>query len=335
MLRAGAIVLLAILLIAAAPIPRTPSAAISPPKPQNQQQTVSAAPDKNYQGGIDAAVIWVRHEREAVEVISAIGTFLASIALVVVTGFLFRATRNLSDSTADLATAAADQIEKMARANELAERQTEIRYAAHDLAQHQFALAEKQFDLTDKQFLLAGRQSDLTEKRHGLQRLQYIAEHRPLIEIRSVGLVASGTGGIMFQPGFPVRGSLVIVNRGASDATIRQAQYRIYWSNRGLPMNPPLRDGETKQLLADLPHTMAGHESCLVEIESHEAMGAEASFILAGAAWRLFVMGAILYSDWELKERWMGFCREYTLPDINGGEGRFQPVSNRDYEYQD
>src|SRR6266481_1913688 len=160
MLRAGAIVLLAILLIAAAPIPRTPSAAISPPKPQNQQQTVSAAPDKNYQGGIDAAVIWVRHEREAVEVISAIGTFLASIALVVVTGFLFRATRNLSDSTADLATAAADQIEKMARANELAERQTEIRYAAHDLAQHQFALAEKQFDLTDKQFLLAGRQSD-------------------------------------------------------------------------------------------------------------------------------------------------------------------------------
>jgi hypothetical protein len=198
------------------------------------------------------------------------------------------------------------------------------------------AQAKATSELAEKQFLMEGQQADLAAKQHGLARLQFLALNRPRIEIRSVGLAASGTGGQLLHTGFPIKGSLVVVNTGASDATIREGEYRFYWTRTGLPMVPPInKPGQTKPILADLPHTMAAHESCEVKIESESALAPEATEILLSGYYELFVMGAIRYSDGDLKERWMGFCRQYVRPPSVDGEGSFLPVKHPDYEYSD
>lgn len=251
---------------------------------------------------------------DAIEALSAVAAVIVAFGLAVVTGLLWWATRNLAISTAGLRDAAREQ-------------SGELRAAS--------ALAAKQFDLAEKQFLLEDEQVKLAAKQHGLHRLQYIAEHRPIIEIRRIGLAASGSGGLMFQPGFTIKGSLVIVNTGASDATIRETEYRFFMSLDDLPITPPLVAGSTTPLLADLPHTMAGHESCAVEIESAALAPFQAQDFRTNGACKLYIMGAILYSDWDLKDRWMGFCRKYVSGNTINGEGRFVPVDNPDYEYSD
>jgi hypothetical protein len=221
------------------------------------------------------------------------------------------ATRDLAVFTDELARGAHEQY-------------TEMRLAR--------ALAERGLDLEEKQFLLAERQCDLAGRQHGLQREQYLAEHRPRIKIRSIGITRPPAGAL-FQSDRVVKGSLVIVNVGASEATLRQADYRFFCKSGGLPMAPPLQ--QVKQLFESmLPYTMSGHESCLIPIESDGPLGEEAREILVGGPAHLYVMGAVLFSDWNLKERWMGFCQKYTLPQTSAGEGRFVPVENPDYEYE-
>jgi len=254
--------------------------------------------------------VWANNNHDALEALAALGAVVISIILVCVTAGLWRATNRLAISTKDLAAGAARQADEIAKATILAE----------------------------KQFLMAGQQADLAGKQNRLQRLQYIAEHRPIIQIRSIGLESSGKGGQLIHSGMPIKGSLVVVNGAASEATVLEAEYRFYWSQTGLPMVPPLSSGAVKDLMSDLPHRMAGHESCLVKIESDEANVFDpdvAVSMLLGGPWRLYVMGAVRYQDRYLKERWMGFCREYKAPEISGGEGRFVPVDNSDYEYSD
>jgi hypothetical protein len=257
---------------------------------------------------------WVRDNREVIEPLTAIGALIIAAVVAYVTTLLYLATRKLAVSTEDLANAAHEQFTEMGLAR---------------------ALTERTLDLQEKQFLLAGRQCDLAEKQHGLQREQYIAEYRPRIKIRSIGLTRPSAGDL-FQSGRVLTGSLVIVNIGASDATIRQADYRFFCARDGLPMVPPLEPHQVNQLFANmLPHTIAGHESCLIPVESDGPLGEEARGILLGGPYHLYLMGAVLFSDWNLKERWMGFCQKYTTPKIAGGDGRFVPVDNPDYEYED
>jgi hypothetical protein len=252
---------------------------------------------------------WLSNNHDAIEAVSAIGAFVASAFLVVATVALWKATGRLATATEKLSEGAEQQITEMAKATDLAE----------------------------KQFLMAGAQADLAAKVHGLERLQYLAEHRPRMAIRSVALASSGKGGFLFHGGFAPKGSLVIVNTGASEAKVLNTEYRFFWSNTGLPMVPPLGEGQTRPLLADVPHTMAGHESCLVAIEADNVLTADVAQSLSrGVPWKLYLMGAIHYQDADLKERWMGFCREYRAPEtVGAGEGRFVPVDNPDYEYVD
>jgi hypothetical protein len=50
---------------------------------------------------------------------------------------------------------------------------------------------------------------------------------------------------------------------------------------------------------------------------------------------RLFVVGFIRYSDLNEIERFMGFCREYIVPEAGNSDGRFVAVHDPDYEYED
>jgi hypothetical protein len=198
-------------------------------------------------------------------------------------------------------------------------------------------LAEEQFDLAEKQFLLEGRQADLLENRHGLQRLQLLAEHRPRIEIRSVGLKTSGSGAFVFSGGETIEGSLVIRNVGGTDATIRETEYRFLCTADGLPMVPPFETGKTKPLIeSDLPHVLAAHGSLLVPIETAAIPDQYTSELGAGAPMELYLFGAIRYSGWDSdNDRWMGFCRRYLKTGTFNDEGRFVRVDNPDYEYSD
>jgi len=198
-------------------------------------------------------------------------------------------------------------------------------------------------NLSEKQFLLEGRQADLAEKQHGLARLQHISLNRPIIEIRSVGLANSGIGAILFLPGFPVRGSLVIRNAGGSDAIILETEYRFFWSHHGLPMVPPLQGQPTAQtspLIAaeEIPFTLIPHASHLVSVESSEVLGGDAVTIDNAPMTqrtKLWILGSIRYADSAGNERWMGFCREYVPAEAGAGEGSFLPIRSPDYEYQD
>ena len=274
----------------------------------------------------------VSNNHDTIEAIAAVAAVGAAVWLAIVTG-------GLSKSTNDLATAAFDQVSEMQRARELAESQLQHQGKQLDLERKQLDLAELQHDLTEKQFLLAGRQCDLAEKQYGLQRLQFLAEHRPRIKIRSVGL-SKAPGDWPIEEAKPIVGSLVIWNDGASDAVILETQYMFLMSHQGLPMVPPLDSGQAKHLIVETPHTLIGHGSLLVPIEWGR-QGPRGAAIRTGSE-VLYLFGAIRYhggdinmADGTMRERWMGFCRRYVLPEFMGGDGRFISIDNPDYEYSD
>ena len=101
-------------------------------------------------------------------------------------------------------------------------------------------------------------------------------------------------------------------------------------------MSPPLEPGNVKPMLEHLlPHKMVGHELLLIPIESDGPIGSNAKAIYHGAPVSLYLIGAVSFSDWNLTERWMRFCHKYTPSGMVGGDGRFVPIDNSDYEYED
>ncbi len=140
----------------------------------------------------------------------------------------------------------------------------------------------------------------------------------------------------MFAKGRVIKGSLVVVNSGATEAKIIESRYKFYWSISGLPMTPPLEDEETTVLL-HYGDTIDGYGSCIIPVESRSPLSGDPKINPTGGGQRIYVMGFIRYSDWDLKERLMGFCREYVPSKhaISLGEGRFEAVTHSDYEYQD
>jgi hypothetical protein len=289
------------------------SLAVAQPGQSTDQHQIAQSAEHNQSSLFFAIGAWARDNRDAIDPLVAIGALVIAGLVAYATARLYGATRRLALTTGDLANAARQQVVEM------------------ELAR---ALMAQRLDLQEKQFLLAGKQSDLAAKQHGLQREQYLAEHRPRIKIRSVG-VRQATACAMFDSDQVVKGSLVVVNIGASEATIREANYRFFSGERGLPMVPPLEPKDVKPLFEGLlPHKMAGHESCLIPIEGNGTLGDLAFGLGFGGMTGLYVMGAIRFSDWNLQDRWMGFCQQY-MPSGDGGEGRFAPVENSDYEYED
>jgi hypothetical protein len=256
--------------------------------------------------------VWIHDNREIIDPLAAVGAFIAASVLAIVTFMLFGATEKLAATTGDLANAAHEQVVEMALARELLARR---------------------LDLQEKQFLLADRQYTLAERQLGFQREQYLAEHRPRIKIRSVAISRAPAGGII-EPGRVIEGSLVIVNIGAADAHIRRADYCFFWSRNGLPIAPPLVPERVKPLFGsiDLPYPLPGHASCLIPVKSGGPVGGVTGDRSGG---HLYIMGDVLFSDGNLNERWTGFCQEYTPAKTAGGEGRFIPVDDPNYEYED
>jgi hypothetical protein len=195
-------------------------------------------------------------------------------------------------------------------------------------------LGKKQAETTERQLGIAGQQADVQLKQQQIERMQFLATHRPWLEIRNVEIKRPTDDGPIFEPNSPIIGWLVIVNTGGSSARIINTEYRFFTTNRGLPMAPPLEKGQVKPLIYDVPHEMGPHESYRTDIE-HAPLGAKLRWILFGAPDELYIMGAINYADTNSAEHWMGFCRKYVPGKVAGSDGRFAPIENSDYEYQD
>lgn len=198
-------------------------------------------------------------------------------------------------------------------------------------------LTERMVGIQEKQMLIVGQQTDIASKQHALDRLQFISSKRPRLHVRHV-IMEHPTPKAkhrlpVLQATKPIKGSLVIVNVGGTGAWIVSSQYRFYWTNNELPMDPPLDQlGPLHAETVELP----GGSSCTFPITASDLLGPHASEIMKGRDnWRLYVMGSVEYADTNGKTRFMGFCREYKRPGLAGGDGRFSPVDNPDYEYQD
>jgi hypothetical protein len=193
-------------------------------------------------------------------------------------------------------------------------------------------------DIQEKQMLIQGAQTDIQKKQHAIGRLQFLATHRPRLQIRHVAVVHQGkTIGhptFFFSHGTKVKGGLSVVNIGGSDATIVDTRYRIFFSNTGLPAEAPYdTDFRGNLLLPD--QILKVGESCATPIEDTAVMeppdrnGTQDIRAFDREGWKIYIMGWIRYRDEGGAERFMGFCRE------RQSDGRFRSISDPDYEWED
>lgn len=209
--------------------------------------------------------------------------------------------------------------------------------AARDTALKTAEMAQ----IADRQLAIIGHQTDIQQKQHAVGRLQFIAEKRPILRVRHVRIdhptPATQSRTPLFQNHTTITGSLVIVNTGGTEARITDSRHRIFWTNVGLPMTAPLYElGKSLPMHRPQDHPIAAGASINFKIEGTEQLPGIADSIMKGNGnWKLFILGYVRYADLGENERFMGFCREYCLPSHAGGEGRFRPVDDPDYEYSD
>jgi hypothetical protein len=198
-------------------------------------------------------------------------------------------------------------------------------------------IARQTTDIAEKQMLIAGTQTDIQMKQHAIGRLQFLATHRPRLRVRHISINDPGnTIGLptfFFDHGKEVRGGLVVVNVGGSNATIVETRHRIFFSKGGLPASAPYDENFQSNML--LPNqVLASGESCATPIRDTIVMerdnpGETTLRKFESEGWIIYVMGQIRYRDDGGAERFMGFCR------VRQKDGRFRAVDDPDYEYED
>jgi hypothetical protein len=192
--------------------------------------------------------------------------------------------------------------------------------------------AEKAANAAEAQTAIIGSQSDTIMKQHAVGRLQFLAAHRPRLRVRHVSIVTAERFGhptIFFSHGEEIKGGLIVVNIGGTKATIVESRYRIYFSREGLPITAPYDETFHNLLLPE--QVLDVGESCATPIADQIFMNPNRTTLrqFERDGWTLYVMGQIRYQDEGGCDRFMGFCREWA------DDGRFHPVKDPDYEYED
>ncbi len=131
-----------------------------------------------------------------------------------------------------------------------------------------------------------------------------------------------------------VTGTFVIVNSGGTNADIVRGRYRVFWSEFGLPIDLDLEEqGSSFTFATTEDGPIRGGESRTYQFSAGTPLGASAKDVASGAC-QLFVVGFARYADDAEIERFMGFCRRYSLADGTRGD-RFIAIKDPDYEYED
>jgi hypothetical protein len=139
----------------------------------------------------------------------------------------------------------------------------------------------------------------------------------------------------MFTEGCPLQCQFFVANIGGTPATIVEAFAQIFQSPPGLPMRCPYEG-----MSGNLPvpsGTLAAGKSIGFDFMNDEALNDHAAKTIGSQVigrQRLFVMGWIEYRDNIGVTRRTAFCREFRHQGP-WDYGRFYPVSDPDYEYEE
>ena len=172
-----------------------------------------------------------------------------------------------------------------------------------------------------QQVAIQAAQTDIQKKQHAIGRLQFLAQHRPRLKVRHVQLRMSDNK--IYGAGDKAEGGLVVVNAGTTKATIIDSRFLILICDDGLPVEAPDFSNAPELLVRD--HVMDIGESCAVPITNIF----DREFNTAVPSHVIYVIGQIRYEDEGGVQRFMGFGRRRT------SDGRFRPIDDPDYEYED
>ena len=164
-----------------------------------------------------------------------------------------------------------------------------------------------------------------------------VLAHRPKLHVRNVvvrqGRPVSGPQPRIFAAGYLVGGQFYVVNAGGTPADITDSSCSVHWTNEGLPMERPY-EGENPIPTGLTGKKLQPGETATGIFQSGARTGPEGDMIFScNGGWRIYVMGWIEYTDTINIRRRTAFCREYQIRD--GGQGRFYPVNDPDYEHEE
>jgi hypothetical protein len=167
-------------------------------------------------------------------------------------------------------------------------------------------------------------------------RQELVLTQRPKLRVRNIVIedqrVHKGRSPL-FEEKKWVRGKLAVVNVGGTRAVIVGSLCIVYWSPEGLPLQSPCAGREGNA--AFTPQFLAVGQAISGMFESEKVMDGRGHTIgteIVGGL-HLYVMGWVDYRDDIGVLRRTTFCREYQGRGF--AHGRFGPVDDTDYEYED
>jgi hypothetical protein len=179
--------------------------------------------------------------------------------------------------------------------------------------------AMKQAEIARAQIALEAKQTDLAEKQHGLQRLQFLATHRPRVILRE----AYG----LRDNGHALKASFVLANTGGSDAIIHASKLQL----RHEPVTSIRRvpDCTNSMDIATCSMALGSHLSGeFVSPDVGEMWGLP--FEIQTGGWGIYFAGHIIYEDVNGMLRHLAFYRKF-----DEETSRFVPINDPQLEYGD
>jgi hypothetical protein len=160
---------------------------------------------------------------------------------------------------------------------------------------------------------------------------QFSATHRPVIRIKHLYITSDVWGDK------PVEIKLVIVNVGITPAIVVKMNLDLVILNAGAKLPPRTTQYPTPDKVLREPQIPSGVTVALPRITRHNLSSEDHARLVDGTK-KLWCFGFVEYADTDNRIRTTAFCRIWEPPSgpgALGSPGRFVPVLDPDYEYQD
>ena len=172
------------------------------------------------------------------------------------------------------------------------------------------------------QTAIAAAQTDEIIKQKSIMRLQYYANNRPTLVIRSIAMTN-------FEIGKNVVVEMLIANSGTTEATIKEGNITFIVSREGTL--PPIPEYDKDRLRLLNPVFPSGRKNKIfkrLDIPVLEWQYDCVYDVTSGGL--IYLFGFITYEDGIGNSRELGFCRRYDT-----ARHRFILVEDQNYEYAD
>lgn len=184
-------------------------------------------------------------------------------------------------------------------------------------------LGKKQFDTADRQLAISGQQADIQLKQQQIERMQFLATHRPKLRIRRIDH-------IVLAVGQQITAQIEVANIGASEAIIVQLGASVFFRD---PTNPNAAQFSAIPADVTVPPIPAG-KVALVSIRSGQVTTAPDIAAFQARTNELCALGILNYNDPMGVQRSTSFFRIF-----NHAGNRFVAApddpSQGDREYED